>query len=390
MKGYKHVLLAMGLSAIINGMLYPILSLYVYNISEDFFLVGLIMALPFLAAVPMSFVWGMVSDRIGSRRIVIIITGCIGASMFFIFPFVDTTGLIILRLVQVAFLTSMVLLNAMATEFFPKRKGTSIGDLALVGAIGQAGGALAAGILLPSRFMFIGSDAVTLVFSIAGIVTILASLSLVPMKGRARKAEFTNLRSMLSFGERRGIFIVSLVALIMPLSGYLIFSVFPVYLKSLEIPWDSTMVAGVFTALSAITGIFASGIAGRACDRYGRKWVLVGSGAAYFLVWVGMGLTRQPLLTAILWAIPVWSFFYVSAITMVSDMTKPEERGRGIGLVNSSISMGAAAGSILAGYVLSREVMDNTFFLAAIVALVGMFVALAVRETLMHRPKRIL
>jgi MFS family permease len=383
--GYRHVLLAMGLTSVINGMLYPILALYVYGISEDYFLVGLMMALPFLAAVPMSFVWGMVSDRIGSRRIVIILTGCVGGAMFFIFPFVGTTWLIALRLVQVAFLTSIALLNAVATEFHPSRKGTSIGDLALVGAIGQAGGALAAGVLLPSRQMFIGSDAVTLVFSIAGIVTIAAALSLIPLKGRAKKAQTPNIRGMLSFGERRGIAVVCLVALILPLSGYTVFSVFPVYLKSLDIPWDATMVAGVFTALSAVAGIFASGIAGRACDRYGRKWVLVGAGAAYVLVWAGMGLTRAPVLIAILWAMPVWSFFYVSATTMVSDLTKPEERGRGIGLINSAINMGAAVGSVMAGYMLARGVMDNTFFLAAFVALIGMSAALFAGETLRRR-----
>jgi len=371
-------------------MLYPILALYMYGISEDFFLVGLIIALPFLAAVPMSFVWGAISDRIGSRRLVMAIAGTIGGALFFAMPFADTTWLIILRLVQVGFTTSFVLLNAVATECFPKRKGMSVGNLALMGGIGQAVGALAAGILLPSRELFVGSGAVTLVFWLAGIITIAAALSLLPMRERRKKANTTSFGGMLSFGERRGIAIVSLVALILPLAGYIVFSVFPIYLGSLDIPWDATMVAGVFTALSAVTGIFASGLAGRACDRYGRKWVLVGSGAAYFLVWLGMGLTRVPLLIAILWAVPVWSFFYVSATTMVADQTKPEERGRGIGLVNSAINMGGAIGSIMAGYMLSREVMDNPFFLAALVAIVGMVVALAARETLHRRPKRIL
>lgn len=387
MKSYRHVLLAMGLSAIVNGMLYPIMALYVYGMSEDYFLVGLMMALPFLAAVPMSFVWGLVSDRMGSRRAVIIVTGCIGGSLFFVFPFAGTALLIALRFIQVAFLTSIVLLNAVATEFHPSRKGTSIGDLALVGAIGQAGGALMAGLLLPSGLMFVGSGAVTLAFSVAGILTVAAALSLIPMKGRAKKARITRVREMLSFGERRGIAIVCLVALILPMAGYSVFSVFPIYLKSLDIPWDATMTAGLFTALSAVTGIFASGLAGRACDRHGRRWVLVGSGAAYVLVWLGMGLTRQPLLTAFFWALPVWSFFYVSATTMVSDLTRPEERGRGIGLVNSAINMGAAIGSVAAGYMLAREVMHHTFFLAALLSLMGLLASLAVKETLAKRSR---
>jgi len=364
---YRHILLTMGLTSVINGLLYPILALYVYSISEDFFLVGLMMGLPFLAAVPMSFVWGAISDRISSRRLVMAVAGSIGGAMFFLMPFVGTTGLVVLRLVQVAFTTSFVLLNAVATECFPKRKGTSVGNLNLVGGIGQMTGALAAGILLPSSQLFVGSGATTLVFSLAGIITIAAALSLLPMREKRLKAQRTALNNMLSFGQKRGMAIVTMTALILPIAGYLVFSVFPIYLGTLEIPWDATMVAGMFTALSAVTGIFAAGLAGRACDAYGRKWVLVGAGIAYVLVWAGMGMTSDPLIIAAFWAVPVWSFFYVSATTMVSDLTKIHERGRGIGLVNSAINLGAAIG---------------TFFMAAAVALAGTAVALTARESM--------
>jgi MFS family permease len=297
-------------------------------------------------------------------------------------PFVGTTGLIALRLVQVAFTTSFVLMNAVATECYPGRKGRSVGNLNLVGGVGQAGGALAAGILLPSTQMFVGSDASILMFSISGIITMLAALSLLPMREKRARAQRNGLRGMLTFGQSRNIWMVSAVALILPMAGYLVFSVFPIYLSSLRIPWDATMVAGMFTALSAVAGIFAAGLAGRACDAYGRKIVLVGAAATYVLVWFLMGLTRDPLMTAVLWAVPAWSFFYVSVTTMASDLTRDHERGRGIGLVNSAVNMGAAIGSITAGYLLSGNVLDNMFFLAAAISLLGMVVALATKKTM--------
>ena len=76
----------------------------------------------------------------------------------------------------------------------------------------------------------------------------------------------------------------------------------------------------------------------------------------------------------------------VSAFTMVSDLTKPAERGRGIGLVNSANNLGGAAGSVLAGYLLAKGTVNNIFFLAAAVSVIGFFVALAARETLFRRP----
>jgi MFS family permease len=399
-KGYRYALGSMALVSVVNGMLYPVLALYVYGISEDLFLVGLTMALPFLAAVPMAYAWGLVSDRLGSRRLVMAACGCVGGLLFFALPGLDAWWLVAVRLVQISFTTSFVLLNAVATECYPERKGSSVGDLNLVGGIGSALGALAAGFLLPSDQLVVGSGAVTLVFAIAGLSTIAASLVLLPMDEKRRAAKTATeaagedvtkavaKASTPSFGNRRGIAVVALASLLMPMSGYIVFSIFPVYLSGLDIPWDSTMVAGVFTALSAVTGIFASGLAGRACDRWGRKWVLVSAGAAYFIVWLGMGLTRDPLVTAFFWAVPVWSFFFVSATAMVSDLTTEEERGRGIGLVNSAINLGGAIGAIAAGYLLSRGIVDNVFPLAAAVALAGMAVALVARETLARRGDR--
>jgi MFS family permease len=376
---YRHILLAMMLVSVINGMLYPILALYMFSISEDYLQVGLMMALPFLAAVPMAFVWGMLSDRIGSRSRVMALAGAAGGALFFAMPFLGPGPLIGLRLVQVGLTTSFVLLNAVATECFPRRKGRSVGDLNLMGAVGQMAGALAAGLLLPSRMMEVGSGAVQNVFFMAGIITICAALSLLPMRERAARSPPAGFREMLDFGDRRGMAAVSAVSLLLPLAGYLVFSVFPVYLKGLAIPWDATLVAGMFTALSALTGIFAAGLAGRACDSWGRRGVLVSSGFAYAAVWALMGMTRDPLWTAALWAVPVWSFFYVSATAMASDLTSREERGRGIGLVNSSVNLGGALGSISAGYLLASGTVENTFFAAALVALLGATVALAAR-----------
>lgn len=387
MKSYRLVLLSMALVSVINGLLYSVLALYVYSVSGDFFMVGLIMALPFLAAVPMTFVWGALSDKIGSRRLVVAGAGLAGGLMFFPLPFLGTTGLISVRLVQVAFTTSFFLLNATATEFHPDRKGASIGDLALVAGAGQMAGALAAGFLLPSEMMYAGSDSLKLVFFLAGGITIAASLAVLPVRENCAKVEATKARDILKFGETRAMALVTLVALVIPLSGYVVFSVFPVYIGDLDIPWDATMKVGVFTALSAITGVFASGLAGRASDKWGRRPVLVGASVAYVLVWLGMASTRDPVVTAAFWAVPVWSFFYVSATAMAADLTRTEERGRGIGMVNSGINLGAAMGSIASGYLLSRGVVHNVFFVAAGIAAIGTVVALACRETHSRRPQ---
>ena len=366
----------------VGSMLYAVMTLYIYHISNDYFLVGLMMALPFLAAVPMSFIWGMVSDRLGNRRYVVAFGGVVGGALFFALPYTDAVGMIALRFVQVLFTSSWVLVNAIVTEYYPANKGRSVGDVSLMGALGGTLGGLAAGFIVPASALELGSPEIKWMFFAAGILTAISALAILAIRETPKKAGSVSMRNLLHFGERRQVGLVAAVALILPLGGYVVFSVFPIYLSGLDIGWDSTMTTGVFVALSAVTGILASGLAGRACDRFGRKWVLFGAGIWYVAVWLGMGLFRDPIITAVLWALPVWNFFYISATAAVSDLTKDEERGRGIGLVNSAINLGGAIGSILAGYLLARGAIDNFFFLAAAIAVVGTIVALGVKETL--------
>lgn len=381
-KDYRIVLASTALTFAVSGALYPILPLYVDSVSGDYFLVGLMVALPFLAAVPMSFLWGSISDWLGNRKYVVVSGTIVGGALFFAFPFADTTWLIALRCVQMAFLSSGVLLNAVVTEYFPAKKGRSIGDLNLANGVGSAVGALAAGLLLPASALVLGSEDITIFFFACGIITLLSGLVILWIMETEKKVQEVRLGKLLRFGEMRQMAIVCSVAFTLPLAGYLVFAMFPVYLKTLVLPENVTLVAGIFTAFSAISGIFAAGLAGRACDKYGRRKILIWSGLAYVLVWVGMLLTQNLVALAILWAMPVWSFFIVSSTTMVSDATKDEERGRGIGLLNTAVNMGAVTGSVVSGYIFSIGRPELVFAGAGVLAGAGALVALGSRESL--------
>lgn len=406
MKDHRIVLLAAAIYFGINTVMFSVLPLYVLKVSGDEFLVGLTIAIPYMLAVPMSFIWGFISDRIGSRRKVLAAGGLIGALFFFAFPFVDLPGLLALRCVQAAALSSYVLLYALMTEFMPKMKGRSVGSLSLVGGIGAAIGATIAGLLLPMRYLTLGSWQVSAFFFVCGALMIVYAGLLMRVREPQRedaqghnakelaekKIAYSNIDTtgptpaggFLTLGAKtlRHIALLGFVGFLVNLAILIILGTFSAYLAELTDPSDTAWVIGIFYASSSLTGILAAYMAGQASDRFGRRWILIGSSVWYIAVWAFMGATTNILLLGILWAMPVWQFYYVSITAKVADMTSEKQRGGGIGFLNSAMNLGAFLGSLASGVLLASGRPDLIFLGATVISIAAALLCLASRETL--------
>lgn len=384
MKGHDVVLLIAALTYCVNGALYPVLPLYMLSVGGDPGLVGLLVALPFLAAVPMSFMWGAISDRLGDRRHVVAAGGIAGGLLFLALPFAGPVQLVALRSMQVSLLSSSVLLNAVMTEYFPGRKGRSIGNLNLVAGVGAAAGALAVGLLFRTNALGPCSFTTMMLFTACASLTVMASAFALwlPLPPGGRRKATSWVAAVAAFPRR--FWPVWLVTLFLPLAGYTVFAVFPLHLANISPTGQGAFVAGLFTALSSASGIGGAWLAGRASDRYGRRRVLVGSGVGYVVVWLAMASTTNLSILAILWAVPAWSFFIVSTTAMTSDLTKVHERGRGVGLHGSALNLGAASGSLFSGYIMVSIGIVHLFQIAGLIAAVGTVLALFTSETMVR------
>jgi multidrug resistance protein len=141
-------------------------------------------------------------------------------------------------------------------------------------------------------------------------------------------------------------------------------------------------------ATYAIAQFFAAPILGNLSDRYGRKPLLVISIAGTVIANVMAGF-----------AATAWVLFlarFVDGMTggnnsiaqaMVSDITTPETRARGFGILGASLGLGFILGpamSLLAQYVS----LGASFLLSAAVAFVGLLATIIfLPETLKHRKK---
>lgn len=375
MDNYAKVLLASLVMSITQGMLFPLLPIYAYEIGGKFAYAGYIMSIPALIQVVMTFGWGSISDRIGNRRSVVILPNIVASFMYFGFIYVDINWLIVLRCIQTVFYSSYVLVPAIITEYFPSAKGKALGRLNIYSGIGWTIGGVLSGHTAAAGF--------PLYFSCLGVLSFLFCLLFYFVTHEPREKDTRRLKHFFLFGEPRKILLLCAYAFILTTGGSMLSSIFNVYLSSLNVTKE---VIGYVSALTSFTFLLAADAVGRACDAVGRKPLLVLSPVLYIVMWVGIALISNIYVKIFLWILPVYALFATGATAAVSDLTHERERGRGVGALNSSVGLGNFAGGMLGGNSADLFGPRNTFLYSSVFAVAAFFMSLKMRETKDHQP----
>jgi MFS family permease len=340
-RSYTLVLAATFFYGTVNGLLFITLPIYVNDLSDNLFLVGLTVSLPFLAIFVMSFIWGALTDSLGSRKGVLVVSMVIHGLLYLPMPFLDIYSLIILRAVQVFFASSNALGMALITEFAPTAKGAAIGEVSEWTAVGWLVGGVASG------FVYYYGD-VTILFPLCLVFGMSAGLVLVPMREIKKTKAIDTFKTIFKLEKKEEISLIFIVVGLTYISNNVVFTLFPVYLKDLSLTED---VIGVLTAAAGLVGALVVAFVGKVTDKYGRRPIFIFAVALYFVDWIVLVLTENLIIVTIIWVVPSWAFIVVSGTTMVSDLTSTGERGRGIGGLNSALNLGSFTGSALSGLV---------------------------------------
>ena len=166
----------------------------------------------------------------------------------------------------------------------------------------------------------------------------------------------------------------------------LVWVLFPLYFLEhamgvVAIGW----ITGVYGAVWGLSQLWT----GHLADRIGRKIPIV---SGFFLL--SAGLVATALLQGfVLWVLAAlimglgMALLYPNLVAAMSDLAPPLERGRILGVYRYWRDTGYAIGGLLLGLVAqwSNEIRPAIWVTAGIVALSGLWVALAVRET--HHPR---
>lgn len=360
---YRRLLLSAGCFYATVGGAYPLLVLQTRELAGPL-VQGYVIGLPLFLTVVAAIYWGQLTDRLGARRPTLIATLVVGGLLFLPMAWLEAWPLVALRTAQMGFLAAgYVLYASLASQYYPRSKGASLGYYNLAAGVGWGSGGLAVSLLVPAEGAYgQASPEVIGAVGLMALAALAAALLLVGLGEPAFKPARGSLRQLLRGPHRRLLLVVAVTAFLL-MTGYnqlIVF--FPDYIVSIT---GSTPILGLFFATAGILGSLFAGYIGRFTDSHGRRLSLRVALGSYVGVMVLYSAVAHPLLFAPLeavwpllpalviglaFAIPLWNFFMVAASAMVSDLSPPHQRGRAMGLLQSAFYLGMGVGALTAGH----------------------------------------
>jgi len=156
----------------------------------------------------------------------------------------------------------------------------------------------------------------------------------------------------------------------------LIIPIMPAYLDTFGVAGQAL---GTLIATFALAQFLFSPISGQLSDKYGRKKLIIFGLIVFGLSQLAFGMATH------LWMLYLARFFsglgaaflIPPMMAFVADITTFEERGKGMGLLGASMSLGFMIGPGIGGF-LAEVSIQFPFYIATAVALIAAFVSFAV------------
>lgn len=105
---------------------------------------------------------------------------------------------------------------------------------------------------------------------------------------------------------------------------------------------------------SSVLGIASFLYVGAVIRRFGGRPVLAAGVTLYVGMYLGIALTKDPVIVAAFYALPLYSLVNVSANTLASEYSTAAQRGGGLGVLNGTYALATIAGPVTGGLLADR------------------------------------
>lgn len=353
----------------------PVLPLYAQALGAGDSLLGLIAAVSPLAGILFSFPVGVMSDRLGRRRL-LILSGIVFLTAPLLYLLIsDPLALIPIRFFHgtaTAILGPVV--SAIIAERFPATKGEMLGSYSSATLVGRTLAPLAGGIII-SVFMFMPG-----LFPYR-MVYVVAALAAVPMlyliiRYREETPGSMNVPGFSVFRESLVAFIANRrlrATALSDMATYFAFGAFetflPVYLVSLHFEaWQIGVIFAIQVLIIAATKPFFGRIADRADKRHQIVAGLLITGASVAVVPFTVSFGTILAVSAAFGL--GMSLSTVATSAYVADVAKREQIGASMGALSSIMDIGHSAGPLVTGIIITVAGYPLGFFAGFVLALV--------------------
>ena len=354
--------------------------------------VGLAVGVPMFMMVGSSAFWGAMADRWRNRKRVVLLAIVLSSLLALPMPLAGTWGLIALRVLQSFFRGGVVHLHTLFVELDAGARGAQLGRLQMTAGLGWGTGGLLGGLLVPAAEYGSASPVLHAAFLVNCALGIFAAAALLRLRERTPAPDAPLPLPGRDPGGGVPLPATGMlwrlaplwVATVLLFIGYYFFLAFaPAFFTTLT---GSTSRMGLVMLASGLAHGLTARWFGRLADRHPREKLLRLVSLAFVACMATYALNPHPLLVIAAFLPPIWMAFDVSATALVADRVPYRLRGRGVGVLNSCMFLGAGSGALLAGELHRSLPFTQVFWLGTLLTLAGALVAAyATRSTVTPR-----
>src|SRR5882672_70645 len=358
-----HVSTALAFGPI--GIIWAFLPIHLRSLGASYLLIALVSLIPAIETIGLSPMWGGILDKTGRGNKILLVSLLAQGVGFTIFPFLKSPeGFVLVVSLMGLFSSSFIpVYGAMAT-LSNRHYGRAIGGFWTSALLGYATATLIGGIL----YQYEPVNALFVLGAIYGYVNLLLVL-FAPKNALTVKKSLDISKGYWGLLKQRNIAILCLLSITVLVSTSAFNSFFTVYL--VDVLNGSKLTAGLAATGTTVLGVFAYRLVGPLNDKVGRKPVFILGAVGYAAYFTILIFVTNVVVVTILWIMPIYPLVQSAAAALMSDYTSAADRGQGLGLLESAISLGGGLGPLAGGLIADAAQRQAVIVFSLVIALVS-------------------
>ncbi len=348
-----------------TGIIWAFLPIHLRSLGASYLLIALVSLIPAIETIGLSPAWGGILDKTGRGNKILLISLLAQGVGFSAFPFLKGPEEFVLVVSMMGlFSSSFIPVYAAMATLSNRQYGRAIGGFWTAALLGYATATLLGGILyeyFPVNSLFL----LGAVYGYAGTLVVL----LAPKDALILKRSLDISRGYWGLLKQRNIAILCLLSITVLVSTSAFNSFFTVYL--VDVLNGSRLTAGLAATGTTVLGVFAYRIVGPINDKVGRKPVFMLGAAGYAAYFTTIYFVTNLVVVTVLWILPIYPLVQSAAAALMSDYTSAADRGKGLGLLESAISLGGGLGPLAGGLIADAAQLQAVIIFSLAIALVS-------------------
>jgi MFS family permease len=347
-----------------TGIIWAFLPIHLRNLGASYLLISLVSLVPAIETVILSPVWGGILDKTGKGNRILLLSFLAQTIGFSLFPVLNNPeGFVVVVSIIGLFSSSFIPVYAAMATVSSSHYGQAIGKFWVSASLGYASVTLIGAILyqyLPVDFLFV----LGATYGLLGCFIVFFA----PTGALAFARSHERPRGYWGLLRQRRIAVLCLLSVGVLISASAFNNFFTVYL--VNILNGSRLLAGVAATATTLLGALAYNYVGPLNDRMGRKPVFLLGAAGYAIYYTILYFVTNIVVVTVLWVLPIYPLAQSASAALMSDYTSTADRGKGLGLLESSLSLGGGLGPLAGGLIADSAQLQTVILFSLAVALV--------------------